>query len=83
MLTTLSTIKAAAERDCYHKEMSVSELGDALEAARQKLTVDGLTGRGIGLLTVNLQRPMAVKIEITTTKNEDGTTTLSGSYKAM
>lgn len=58
---------------------------DALKKAMTEITVDGLTGNGIVWSAEGepTKEPKAVVIAIEEVKNEDGTTALTGSYKAM
>ena len=65
--------------------MSVSDKCDALKKAMTEITVDGLTGNGIVWSAEGepTKEPKAVVIAIEEVKNDDGTTALTGSYKAM
>lgn len=78
-------IKAAAEKAGVTASMSVSEKCDALKKAMTEVAVDGLTGNGIVWSAEGepTKEPKAVVIAIEEVKNDDGTTALTGSYKAM
>ncbi len=78
-------IKAAAEKAGITADMSVSEKCDALKKAMTEVAVDGLTGNGIVWSAEGepTKEPKAVVIAIEEVKNDDGTTALTGSYKAM
>lgn len=78
-------IKAAAEKAGITADMSVSDKCDALKKAMTEVTVDGLTGNGIVWSAEGepTKEPKAVVIAIEEVKNDDGTTALTGSYKAM
>lgn len=78
-------MKAAGEKAGITADMSVSDMSDAMKKAMTEITYDGLTGTGMtwdadGEPTKD---PKAVVIAIEEVTNDDGTTSLSGSYKAM
>jgi len=78
-------MKAAGEKAGITADMSVSDMCDAMKKAMTEITFDGLTGTGMTWDAEGepTKDPKAVVIAIEEVTNDDGTTTLGGSYKAM
>ncbi len=78
-------IKAAAEKAGITPDMSTSEMADAMKKAMTEITFDGLTGAGMVWSADGepTKAPKAVVIAVEEVTNDDGTTSLAGSYKAM
>lgn len=78
-------IKAAAEKAGITPDMSTSEMADAMKKAMTEITFDGLTGAGMVWSADGepTKAPKAVVIAVEEVTNDDGTKTLTGSYKAM
>ena len=78
-------MKAAGEKAGITADMSVSDMCDAMKKAMTEITYDGLTGTGMTWDAEGepTKDPKAVVIAIEEVTNDDGTTSLSGSYKAM
>lgn len=78
-------IKAAAEKAAITTEMSNSDICEAMKTAMTSISFDGLTGTGMTWSADGepAKAPKAVQIVISETANDDGTTVLSGEYKAM
>ena len=78
-------MKAAGEKAGITADMSVSDMSDAMKKAMTEITFDGLTGTGMTWDAEGepTKDPKAVVIAIEEVTNDDGTTSLSGSYKAM
>ena len=78
-------IKAAAEKAGITPDMSTSDMADAMKKAMTEITFDGLTGAGMVWSADGepTKAPKAVVIAVEEVTNDDGTKTLTGSYKAM
>lgn len=78
-------IKAAAEKAGITPDMSNSDMADAMKKAMTEITFDGLTGAGMVWSADGepTKAPKAVVIAVEEVTNDDGTKTLTGSYKAM
>lgn len=78
-------IKAAAEKAGITPDMSASDMADAMKKAMTEITFDGLTGAGMVWSADGepTKAPKAVVIAVEEVTNDDGTTSLVGSYKAM
>ncbi|MBP0964531.1 MAG: ABC transporter substrate-binding protein [Oscillospiraceae bacterium] len=78
-------IKAAAEKAGITPDMSTSDMADAMKKAMTEITFDGLTGAGMVWSADGepTKAPKAVVIAVEEVTNDDGTTALVGSYKAM
>ena len=78
-------IKAAAEKAGITPDMSTSDMADAMKKAMTEITYDGLTGAGMVWSADGepTKAPKAVVIAVEEVTNDDGTKTLTGSYKAM
>lgn len=78
-------IKAAAEKAGITPDMSTSDMAEAMKKAMTEITFDGLTGAGMVWSADGepTKAPKAVVIAVEEVTNDDGTKTLTGSYKAM